>query len=512
MPVRRSLWVALAYLVAGSLWIVFSDAVVLRLFDDSRTLSQVQVWKGWAFVAVTALVLYLVMVRQLRRDRELLRLQQEQQEEILRLTQFQQSAIENANIWICVLDSQGRVLLWNKAAEQICGYTSDEVMGSDRIWQSLFPDPEYRQWVFGKVGRILLGREEVDGFETWVQSREGPRRLMSWNSRAVRDTMGRIAGSVAIGRDITQREAAERNLRVHERQLATIMDNLPGMAYRCLYDGLWTMKFISSGCKDLTGYNAEDLTDNHTIAWADLILPADREQVFSQVEQSIGAAEPFALEYRLRRADGEVIWVWERGRGVEEDDELVLEGIMLDVTERKELEEQLAEMAAVDSLTGQFNRRETERVLYEEVVRAERYQRQLAVLWIDLDHFKQVNDTHGHAVGDQVLRTVSLRLADSIRSVDTLGRYGGEEFIVILPEMPVDKAMDTAERLRHRIAGEPITTSADGALSLSISIGIAVFPDHGITAEELCDAADRAMYVAKEQGRNRVAIAGPGTS
>ncbi|MGM0571887.1 MAG: GGDEF domain-containing protein, partial [Pseudomonadota bacterium] len=125
------------------------------------------------------------------------------------------------------------------------------------------------------------------------------------------------------------------------------------------------------------------------------------------------------------------------------------------------------------------------------------------------DHFKRVNDSWGHAIGDKVLRTVSLRLADSVRTVDTLGRFGGEEFLVVLPEMSVAEACDTAERLRRRVASEPVPVAAEQSLEMTVSIGVAVYPDHGESADELCNRADKAMYLAKSLGRNRTEVYTP---
>jgi diguanylate cyclase (GGDEF)-like protein/PAS domain S-box-containing protein len=505
-PVTRSLIVALVYLVVGGLWILFSDAAVDRLVDDPAMLTRLQTWKGWAFVVFTGGVLYLVLLRQFHHDREMLDHQLDQQEEIRRLSQFQQSVIDNANIWINVLDPQGRVLIWNRAAEEISGFSSEVASGSDMIWERLYPDPDYRAWVLERVRLILSGQEEAEGLETNISTRHNGERTIAWNSRVFLDALGEVAGSIAIGMDVTESRAAENALKSRERQLRTLMDNLPGMAYRCLYDSFWTMKFISSGCRELTGYEPTDLIDNYRLPWSGLMFSEDAAAVTSAVEHAIGSAEPFSVEYRLQRADGEIIWVWERGRGVEDDGGMVLEGIILDVTERKELEDRLSEMATLDPLTGQFNRRETERILEEEVARAERYGRKLAVLWVDLDHFKEVNDTRGHAIGDEVLRSVSLRLAESVRTVDTLGRFGGEEFIVVLPEMSVEEAWDIAERLRGRIADEPVRVSDGDPLHMTISVGVAVYPDHADSAQALCDMADRAMYRAKDRGRNRTVV------
>lgn len=186
---------------------------------------------------------------------------------------------------------------------------------------------------------------------------------------------------------------------------------------------------------------------------------------------------------------------------------MVLEGIILDISDRKQLENELEALATRDSLTGVLNRRECSRVLIEELERARRYNRPLALLWIDFDHFKEINDTWGHAAGDSVLCSISSLLEDSVRSVDTLGRFGGEEFVLILPEMDVAEAEETAERLRQRVCNQPVALESGHNIRLTISIGVAVFPDHGDTLDALCAAADKAMYRAKKQGRNCIAMA-----
>jgi diguanylate cyclase (GGDEF)-like protein/PAS domain S-box-containing protein len=297
-------------------------------------------------------------------------------------------------------------------------------------------------------------------------------------------------------------------LRKRERQLQVLMDNLPGMAYRCRYDRHWTMLFVSQGCARLTGYEPEDLINNRVASYASLMDEEDSERILGEVQAALDNDESFSLEYGLTRQDGSRIWVWERGRGVEEEDgTVVLEGIVLDISDRKTLENELEEMATRDPLTGLFNRREMSRVLEEELDRARRYQRPMAVLWVDFDHFKDVNDTFGHAAGDSVLRSISRLLLGSVRSVDAIGRFGGEEFVIVLPEMDLEEAQDTAERLRRKVAEKPKPLGNGQEVPLTISVGVAVYPDHGQTAPTLCAAADKAMYLAKQRGRNCVAMA-----
>ncbi len=503
---RRSLVVVVVYLLIGGAWIAFSDALVAWLVNDAARQSRLQTFKGWGFVLVTGLVLFVALYRQFLVDARRQLQKDEQRAHIRDLSQFRESVIDNARVWISVLDRQGRVLVWNKAAEQISGYRRDEVIDSDRVWRWLYPDPDCRCRLRAVADEVVSEGRVVDDFETWVVTRSGSERLMEWSSQRFFDDDGELVGSIAIGSDVTERRLAERALAQRERQLATLMDNLPGMAYRCLYDEHWTMKFVSSGCQELTGYRPEELIDNQLVAFAELVDPAGNDAILHKVEEAIGAAEPFSVEYQITRKDGERIWVWERGRGVEDNGQLVLEGIILDITERKRLEQELSRLATHDALTGLYNRREISRILDEEVQRAGRYDRNLAVLWIDLDHFKQVNDDFGHAAGDRVLRALSERLGDNIRAVDAIGRYGGEEFMVLLPEMDREEGRETAERLRHLVADEPFALGRDKTLNLTVSIGVAVYPDQGTSVEALCDAADRAMYEAKAGGRNQVRV------
>lgn len=506
-PFLRSLWVVLSYLVVGLIWITLSDRAVEHWVNDTGLLNEIQTYKGWAFVSVTALVLFFSLRRLFRHDRTQMSLQDRQREEIRQLSQFQQNVIDNANIWISVLDPQVRVLLWNKAAEKISGYSGQELQGKDEIWEWLYPDATYRSAIKDAVVDISAGVRAAGDFETRIRTRSGEERLMSWSARSFYDEAGMLVGSIAIGLDVTESRKAEARLKHQDRQLTTLMDNLPGMAYRCLYDEYWTMKFISNGCRELTGYEPDALVDNRDVAFANLMSDDDNLKSVQVVEEAIGSAEAFSLEYQLVRKNGQVIWVWERGRAVEDGDGLVLEGIILEITDRKFLEQELSELAAHDTLTGLYNRREMNRLLSEEISRAGRYDRHLALLWIDIDHFKLVNDQYGHPAGDAVLTAVCERLSQGIRSVDAFGRYGGEEFMILLPEMDGAEAREAAERLRQLVADYTISLEGVADVRLTVSIGIAVFPQHGLTADALNNIADRAMYLAKANGRNQVCLA-----
>lgn len=511
-PLKRALWVAVSYLLVGWIWIACSDALVASWFQDPQGLNAAQTWKGGLFVLVTGIFLFVMIYRQLSHDRTLLSLHAQQREEILRLNSFREKVIDQASFWINVLDLNGRIVLWNRAAEEITGYSRDEVMNSDDVWELLYPDPQVRAEILAKVAEVLREEDALAGFETTILTRQGEERVISWYTSTLEGTGGELAGTIAIGHDVTDIRNAENMIRRRDRQLVTLMDNLPGLAYRCLYDEHWTMKFVSNGCADLTGYAPDELIDNRVTSYAALIRGDENDRLVSEVESAIGNAELFSLEYPIERKDGQEIWVWERGRAVVDEDELVLEGIIIDITDRKLLKDELSERATRDALTGLLDRGEGTRLLDEEIVRARRYQRPLALLWIDLDHFKQVNDKMGHMAGDAVLRGFSQLLSSKVRQVDLVSRFGGEEFVVVLPEMDATQAQQSAERLRQLVESMPLQLEGGRSVSLTMSVGVAIFPDHGADAPQLIAAADRAMYQAKAAGRNRVVMASSETA
>jgi diguanylate cyclase (GGDEF)-like protein len=167
-------------------------------------------------------------------------------------------------------------------------------------------------------------------------------------------------------------------------------------------------------------------------------------------------------------------------------------------------EARLQELAVTDPLTGVYNRRQFYENLSAEFRRSRRYKRPLALLLIDIDHFKEVNDRHGHTVGDEVLRTIAQALQRELRSIDLLARFGGEEFVVLLPETTTEAAVTVAEKLRRRVADHVF--GAAGA-SLTISVGVAGLEDGMAREDDLVQSADQALYRAKERGRNRLAVA-----
>jgi diguanylate cyclase (GGDEF)-like protein len=172
--------------------------------------------------------------------------------------------------------------------------------------------------------------------------------------------------------------------------------------------------------------------------------------------------------------------------------------------ERARLFDDVQRLAITDSLTGLFTRRHFWTLAQQEFERADRYERPLSVAMLDIDHFKQINDGYGHVAGDRALRAVAEQCRGSLRKVDILARYGGDEFVILLPETNSAKAQQMAERLRQRVAEMPVDTDS-GRLSITVSLGIASLKGkETLTPEELVDCADEALYAAKQGGRNQV--------
>jgi diguanylate cyclase (GGDEF)-like protein/PAS domain S-box-containing protein len=298
-------------------------------------------------------------------------------------------------------------------------------------------------------------------------------------------------------------------------RLGALVSNVPGAIYRCSPSFDWAMEFISDTVEAITGHSAAEFVHNHVRTYASVIHPDDRARVEEVVTDAIGQRVPFELEYRVMHADGSVRWVLERGQGIFDDDGEVafLDGVICDVTARKAAEERLAFLAYHDSLTGLPNRMLFREHLEVALRRADRADAGVAVCFVDLDGFKLVNDSFGHAVGDELLIEVAGRLGGVVRDQDVVARQGGDEFLILLADLPrsgnggrsaVDVAVQVATAIRVALQ-RPIPLS-EAEITVNASVGISVYPDDAPDADSLLKHADIAMYLAKEHGRNDHAI------
>ncbi len=417
-----------------------------------------------------------------------------------------------------------------------------------------------------------------------------------------------------------------------QRLFDTLLDNLDGMVYRCLYDASWTMTYVSKGCETLTGFSAHALLHNHQISYEEMTHPEDRAYVRTTIQSAIAQHHRYQLEYRIVSANGELIWVAERGNGVydaqghivalegiildisarkkvEQDlfnteqqyrsmfenatlgmfqttesgsylnanqaladlygyptsralikalnnintslyvsehrraefieevrkhgrvrqfesqvykqdnsiiwisenahvvyntrgEVLYFEGTVEDITARKQSEQQILQQAVTDNLTGLLNRNALNNKLTSLMQQADLTRTKLAIGFIDLDHFKLINDTLGHRAGDKLLENVAQRLTESTRPTDTIVRFGGDEFVMLYPML---RAINDVEPLLTRVmdaVSQPL--HIDGyTFNMTCSMGVSVYPDHATQMDTLLSYADSALYSAKNAGKNK---------
>jgi diguanylate cyclase (GGDEF)-like protein/PAS domain S-box-containing protein len=334
-----------------------------------------------------------------------------------------------------------------------------------------------------------------------------------------RDSAGALVQIQSLGRAITQRhQRIEQSLRDSRRQLADVIDFLPDALLAIDRDKrviIW-----NKAITQITGISPEAMLGRGDYAYTvpfygerrpqlmDLVFmpDAELERRYAHVtrEGDTLTAEGFCNALY----DGRGAWILARVAPLRDAAGQVVGAIEIirDITEHKRLEEDLRQLTRLDPLTQLFNRRYFFTQAEQEYQRFRRYHRPMALCMIDIDHFKSVNDRHGHLVGDTVLCAVAQTLYDSLRQVDILARYGGEEFVVLLPETDLQTARASAERLRAAVAERRIETP-NGPVSVTLSLGVvAVDNGRSMTLEQLLDAADQMLYRAKQAGRDRVEI------
>jgi len=179
-------------------------------------------------------------------------------------------------------------------------------------------------------------------------------------------------------------------------------------------------------------------------------------------------------------------------------------GISTDVTKQTHLEQELRELASTDVLTGVHNRRNFLELCETEVLRAQRYKNNLSLIMLDLDFFKNINDTYGHAIGDEAIKSMSFLCLQTLRTTDILGRIGGEEFAILLPETDLESALNIAERIRQTAEEFTFDTETDDIGKFTASFGVTTINSEDRTPDDMLKRADIALYEAKESGRNRV--------
>lgn len=411
----------------------------------------------------------------------------------------------------------GRILDANQAALDFYGYSKPALCGmsvSDIHVAGSEQAPEER--------RKPLNMEK--GYSTFSHRlASGEERIVEVHSSPI--VLGEKKILFSIIHDITGRRQVYEELRQSEERYRTLFDNIMDGIYRSTHAGRFVD--VNPAMVRMFGYSNRGEM---------LAVDIKNELYFSPEERGSHILDTGREEievYRMRRKDGSEIWVEDHGYYVHDERGNILyhEGMLRDVTARKESEAELhqakdaleaahrelekafereRQLARVDTLTGLNNRRHLFELAAHEFNMSLRYDSPLSVLMFDVDDFKLINDNYGHAVGDQTLQHLAQVVRAQLRTVDVLGRYGGDEFIILLPQTTAGEAQVLGERLHASVAAAQMETGK-GMFSLTISLGIAQTIHHAAqpdSMEDLLLRADQALYAAKQGGRNLTAIFG----
>jgi diguanylate cyclase (GGDEF)-like protein/PAS domain S-box-containing protein len=414
---------------------------------------------------------------------------------------FRRAALQSADLVHECDRASGRIT-WFGDVDRVLGCAPDEFPRTVDAWEKII-HPEDRARVAANAARHFQTGEPF--FEEYrVQTWDG--RTLHWNhAGTLQPAEGeRAARSIGTVTDISGRRQVEEALRVSERRYRALFErNLAGV-YRSTIEG--RLLDCNEAFARIFGYASREEVLCQA-AWDFFVKPEDREAALAKLIERQSLTN---YEICLKRKDGSLVWVLQNENLVEDSDGRlsVIEGTTIDISERKRAEEQVKHLAFHDPLTNLPNRLLFNDRLTLAVAQAHRHNQRLAVLFLDLDRFKVINDSLGHSVGDELLRQVAERIQEYVREGDTVARLGGDEFTLLVPGISAEEDAAKIARKICEAIHDPFWI--DGReLFVTTSVGVSVYPSDGHDGETLVRNADSAMYRAKEQGRDNYQLYTP---
>jgi len=406
---------------------------------------------------------------------------------------------------IARLDKHGNWAFLNDAACQFFGKPREELLGANS--RSL-AHPDDLESTAQAIRETRARRELVTGFVNRQLTPTGT-RVVEWNGYPIFDEEGQYAGMQITGRDITERKQMEDALRESEARYRLLTENTS--------DLIWTMDlglkytYMSPAVTRMRGYTVEEITG---LSAADTMTPASLEVARKTLAEQLamertGNADPnraIKVEYEMYCKDGSTIWTEMSMTWLHDSDgkPIGILGVTRDISERKQMEEErerlnaeLEVRAITDGLTGLYNHAHFYQRLAEEIERSSRYDHGFSIVMMDVDAFKQYNDSRGHQAGDEALRLIADSIRKAIRLSDIAFRYGGDEFAAILSHADSSRAQAVVNRINRRIATSLKRMDDPAAAWLGLSAGVACCPEDATTVDELVRMADAALYNAK---------------
>ena len=399
----------------------------------------------------------------------------------------------------------GRFISVNPAFVEIFGYSSVEEVYQLAGAESLYWNPRERL----EFVRRVDAEGEIRNFEFVARHRSGKQLVMLENARAIRDSAGRMIGYEGTLNDITERKRAEQAVFEEKERAEVTLQSIGDAVISTDADG--RIDYMNPVAENLTGWNADEARGRAIGEVLNLVSEQKHEPLENPLLRALGRGEgrPESAGDTsvLVTRSGQEIAIQESAAPICDRQGKMIGAVIVfhDVTKERRLKRALAYQASHDALTGLINRREFDNRLQAAVQRAQRGEEQHALLYIDLDQFKVVNDTCGHQAGDRLLRDVTGLLQTRIRSSDTIARLGGDEFGVLLESCTLDQATRIADSARQSIRDYRFVWGAT-ALSVGASIGVVEIKRDTENVAAVMSAADIACYAAKDGGRNRVHV------
>ena len=401
----------------------------------------------------------------------------------------------------------GRIRTFNTGAERLLGYDREDIQQQpiDPLLDCscLAASAGLAVPPGGPLALLaaLLGQQQHRELETVLRRRNREPLHVTLMLSAIVDPDGQLGGYLLIALDIGERLRAHQALEERSQLLAKLGAQVPGAIYQyqLFADGRSCFPYASAGIREVYEVEPEQVRSDAAVV-LERIHPQDRQRVVQSIQQSARELTLWQEDYRVQLPQRGLRWL--RGESMPErlaDGTVLWHGFIADISSLKQVEDELRPLTITDPLTGIYNRRYFLDQLENELARQARIPRGVGLIMVDIDHFKRVNDTYGHDVGDLVLRELCRRIGMRLRKSDMFCRLGGEEFVVICPETGHEQALQLAEALRRQVQDTPFAEV--GRVTASFGVSSAHPGDSG---EALLQRADQALYAAKDSGRNRV--------
>lgn len=488
-----------------------------QVFQQGSHSSLVSILVMGSLLSVLLSALLYVVVSQRQRALKLVEqrtAQLRQREQELRGTHGQLRSVLNAATQVAIIatDLRGVITTFNAGAEQMLGFEAQEVLGHLTL-ESLHLAPELEaraaqlSAILGKriapaQAMLVDSADAVHEARKWTLVRkDGSQLTVNMLATVLLDEHGLWVGHLAICLDITEQKRAYEALAARDRLLKKLSAHVPGGIFQFILEPNNVSRFIyaSDGIRDIYEIEPGVLQQDARKVF-ERIHPLDVERVRESIRLSTLQLSHWREEYRVQLPHRGLRWV----RGEATPEELagggtLWHGYVSDISDLKRVEEELRALSITDSLTGIHNRRYFQDRLKAEMIRVKRASGALSVIMFDIDHFKRINDQHGHAVGDEVLKELCRRISQRLRRTDVFCRLGGEEFVVLCANTDGSQAFNVALELWQALRGEPM----EGVGTVTASFGVASWRvEEGV--DSLLLRADSGVYAAKQAGRDRV--------